>query len=602
MTKKTELLSEFLITRGFVWPSFEIYRSKVEAGGFYDYGPLGVELKHNIIEKWRRIFIYPYQDFIYEIETPIIMPEIVFQASGHIEHFTDFIVECTKCGRKFRADHLVEEQLEKKGIKVRTEGLDEKALEKLIQEHGIKCPACGGELGPVGRFNLLFRTIIGPYSTNVGYIRPETAQGMFVSFPRVFELAGRKLPLGIAQIGKVGRNEISPRQGLIRLREFSQMEIELFFDPENPKCPYLRDVEKVKVRIAPEDKVAEAVQQGKEPEILELTPIEIVERRLVPNEWMAFFMGLAVIYMNELGVPVDKQFFLAKLPEERAHYAACAFDQMVWSERFGWIEVSGLAYRTDYDLSRHAKYSGRELYAERKLETPKEVEEIRLYPNPQKVREVYGQQAGQVMKLIADIAKDSEKVKQLLDRGSIRIGDYEITKEMVFVKVEKRKITSEKFIPHVVEPSFGIDRIVYVTLEYAFTLVGEGKILLRLPPDIAPIKVAVLPIVKKSPYTDIGRELYRDLARRGLRVVYDDDGSIGTRYSRYDELGVPVAVTIDERTPQDETVTLRDRDTKIQIRAPMREVYSIVRQVIEEKRSLVDIGRERGYEIIVRGS
>ncbi len=600
MSKRIELLNEFLITRGFIWPSFEIYRSKVEAGGFYDYGPLGVELKHNIIEKWRKIFIYPYQDFIYEIETPIIMPEIVFQASGHLEHFTDFVVECTKCGRKYRADHLIEEELEKRGIKIRTEGMSETELQRLIQEHGIKCPACGGELGQIGRFNLLFRTVIGPYSNNVGYIRPETAQGMFVSFPRVFELAGRKLPLGIAQIGKVGRNEISPRQGLIRLREFSQMEIELFFDPENPRCPYLSDVEKVKVRIAPEDEVAKAVKEGREPKILELTPVEIVERKLVPNEWMAFFMGLAVIFLNELGIPVDRQFFLAKLPEERAHYASCAFDQMVWSERFGWIEVSGLAYRTDYDLSRHAKFSGRDLYAERKLATPREVEEVRIYPNPQKVREVYGQAAGNVMKLIAELNKDVEKVRELLEKGSVKIGEYEINQEMVFIKRERRKVTAEKFIPHVVEPSFGVDRIVYITLEYAFTLVNENKILLRLPPDIAPIKVAVLPIVRKSPYTDIGREIFRQLAQRGLRVVYDDDGSIGTRYSRYDEIGVPIAVTIDERTPQDRTVTLRDRDTKAQIRVPIDEVYDIVRQVIERRVSITDIGKERGYEIIVR--
>ncbi len=589
---------EYLVTRGFIWPSFEIYRSMVEVGGFYDYGPLGIELKRNIVEKWRRVFIYPYQDIIYEIETPIIMPEIVFQASGHLEHFTDYIVECLKCGRKYRADHLVEEELKKRGINIRTEGLTERDIERLITEHGIRCPQCGGELSKVYRFNLLFRTVIGPYSNNVGYIRPETAQGMFVSFPRVFDLAGRKLPLGIAQIGKVGRNEISPRQGLIRLREFSQMEIELFFDPKDPKCPFLDDVRDVTIRVVTEDEVRKAIEEGRDPVPIELKPMDVIEKKIVPNEWMAFYMALAIIYLNELGIPLDHQYFLAKLPEERAHYAACAFDQMVYSERFGWIEVSGLAYRTDYDLSRHEKFSGRELRAERALEKPIEVEIVRVYPNPQKIKETYGEKAREVMKLIANL--DEDTARKLASGETVRLGDYVVSPEMVFIKVERRKITREKFIPHVVEPSFGIDRIVYVTLEHAFTLVDNDKILLKLPPDIAPIKVAVLPLVRKEPLVSIGMKIARELYRKGLKVLYDDDGSIGSRYSRCDELGVPIAVTVDDRTVEDGTVTLRDRDTKIQIRAKISDVYGIVRSVIEDRKSLVDIGRELGLEVIER--
>ncbi len=596
--QKTEMLMEYLIYRGFIWPSFEIYRSIVEAGGFYDYGPLGVELKKNIIEKWRKVFVYPYQDIMYEIETPVIMPEIVFKASGHLEHFTDYVVECTKCGRKFRADHLVEEMLLKKGIHIKTEGMNEKDLEKLIIEHSIKCPYCNGELSNVYKFNLLFKTIIGPYSNNIGYIRPETAQGMFVSFPRVFELTGRKLPLGIVQIGKVGRNEISPRQGLIRLREFSQMEIELFFDPENPKCPYIDEVENLRIRVVTEDEARKALDENRDPRPVEFSVKEIIERKVVPNEWMAFFMALSVIFLNELGIPTDHQYFLAKLPEERAHYASCAFDQMVYSDRFGWIEVSGLAYRTDYDLSRHEQYSGRELRAERRLDKPIEVEEVRVYPNPKKIREVYGEKARDVMKVIANL--DNLKIRILQSGSSIKVDNYEITPDMVFIKVEKRKIYSSKFVPHVVEPSFGIDRIVYVTLEHAFTVVDNDKVLLRLPPDIAPIKLAILPIVKKSPYTDIGIKIFRELSRRGLRVVYDDDGSIGSRYSKYDEIGVPIALTVDERTVEDNTVTLRDRDTKTQIRVKLDQVYDIVSRVIQNRGSLIEIGKLLGLEIITR--
>lgn len=587
--KFLELMSE----GGFFYPSFEIYRGKAEVGGFYDYGPLGVELKRNIIEKWRRVFIYPYQDFIVEIETPIIMPKIVFEASGHLEHFTDAIVECTRCGRKYRADHLIEEELGKRGISVRTEGLGLDELNGLIRKYGIKCPVCGGELGEVKAFNLLFQTTIGPYSENIGYLRPETAQGMFVSFPKVFNLMGRKLPLGIAQVGKVGRNEISPRQGLIRLREFTQMEIEFFFDPENPRCPYLDELD-VKLRIVPEKDVAAGIKEPRE-----FRPREAVESGVVPNEWMAFFMGLATIYMNELGIPLDHQYFLAKLPQERAHYAAASFDQMVYSERFGWVEVSGHAYRTDYDLSRHMKYSGYDLTVERRLSTPKEVFEVRVYPNPQRIRDAFASEAPRVMQAISK-ADPRWLVNELNSKGVVVVDGYSITRDMVFIKEEKRKVFVERFIPHDVEPSFGVDRIIYVTLEHAYTEI-DGKPVLRLPPDIAPIKVAVLPIIKKDEYVSIGKRIFREFSRAGVRAVYDDDGTIGSRYARYDALGVPFAVTIDDKTPIDNTVTIRDRDTKAQVRVSINNVVAIIIDAVLRKLTINEIARSMGLQLISRG-
>ncbi|MFB6471113.1 MAG: glycine--tRNA ligase [Vulcanisaeta sp. AZ3] len=585
--KFMELMSE----AGFYYPSFEIYRSKSEVGGFYDYGPLGVELKRNIIEKWRRIFVYPYQDFIIEVETPVIMPRIVFEASGHLEHFTDAIVECTKCSRKYRADHLIEEELGKRGISIKTEGLSFEELDQLIRKYDIKCPACGGELGNVRPFNLLFQTTIGPYSENVGYLRPETAQGMFVSFPRVFNIMGRKLPLGVAQIGKVSRNEISPRQGLIRLREFTQMEIEFFFDPENVRCPYLDELD-VKLRIIPEKDVEAGVKEPKE-----FRPREAVELGVVPNEWMAFFMGLATIYMNELGISLDHQYFLAKLPQERAHYAAASFDQMVYSERFGWVEVSGHAYRTDYDLGRHMKFSGYDLTVERKLSVPKEVVEVRIYPNPQRIREVFGNEMTRVMKAIGNV--DPKWLISELGRGSVVVDGYTITKDMVFIKEERRRVYTERFVPHDIEPSFGVDRIVYVTLEHAY-VEANGKSLLRLPPDIAPIKVAILPIIKKESYVTIGRKLFREISMAGIRAVYDDDGSIGSRYARYDSLGVPYAITVDEKTPIENTVTIRDRDTKAQVRVGINEVVKLIQDASERRLTVNDLAKELGLELIVR--
>jgi glycyl-tRNA synthetase len=566
--RRAELLEEIVKRRLIYWPSAEIYGG---VAGFYDYGPLGVAIRRNIVEKWRRIFVLPYQDVIIEVETPIVMPEPVFKASGHLDHFTDFVVTCTKCGRKYRADHLVEEELARRGVKISAEGMSAEELQRVINEHKIVCPACGGSLGNVERFNLLFKTTIGPYSENAGYLRPETAQGIFVAFPRLAEYVGRRHPFGVAQIGRVARNEISPRGGLIRLREFTQMEIELFFDPQNPRCPFFAEVENMEIPIVPEEFVAEG-----QTEPVVITAREVVDRGYA-NEWMAFFMALAVKFLKELGVPLERQKFLGKLPHERAHYSAKSYDQMVLTERFGWVEVSGHAYRTDYDLSGHSKLSGREMTLERRLPAPREVEVVRLYPNPSAIRERYGDKMGEVIKAM----KENESI--ILEafrsgRQEVVVGPYVVTRDMVFIKTERRRTDLEKFIPHVVEPSFGLDRILYVTLESA-VVAEEGRVYLKLPPDIAPINVCVLPIVKRQDYVEIGKRLTRRLAEAGFYVVYDDEGTIGSRYVSCDEVGTPLAVTIDERTPADGTVTVRDRDTRRQVRIKIDDVPSFVDMV-----------------------
>ena len=578
--RRAELLEEIVKRRLLYWPSAEIYGG---VGGFYDYGPLGVQLRRNIVEKWRRMFVLPYQDIIIEVETPVVMPEPVFKASGHLDHFTDYLVTCTKCGRKYRADHLVEEELGRRGLKISTEGLSAADLERLIAEHKIVCPNCGGPLGRVESFNLLFKTTIGPYSDSAGYLRPETAQGMFVAFPRLAEYVGRRHPFGVAQIGRVARNEISPRGGLMRLREFTQMEIELFFDPQNPRCPYFAEVENMEVPIVPEELVAKGVTDP-----VFATAREVVERGYA-NEWMAFFMALAARFLRELGVPLDRQKFLGKLPHERAHYSAKSYDQMVLTERFGWVEVSGHAYRTDYDLSGHSKYSGREMYLERRLPEPREVEVARLYPNPTAIREKYGDKIGEVVKALKE---NEELVLAAFRRGEpqVAVGGYVVTRDMVYIKTERRKTDLEKFIPHVIEPSFGLDRIMYVTLESAVVEEG-GRVYLRLPPDVAPVNVCILPIVKRGDYVEIGRSLWRNLAGEGYVAIYEDEGTIGSRYAACDEIGAPLAVTIDEKTPVDGTVTVRDRDSRRQVRVKLREVSAFV-SMVRRGLSFDEVARE----------
>lgn len=566
--QRSELVADLAVRRGFYWPSFEIYGG---VGGFYDYGPLGVLTRRNIIEKWRKTFVLPYQDIIIEVETPIVMPEVVFKASGHLDHFTDYVITCQKCGRKFRTDHLIEEILSPKGIKLNLEGLSGEQLDEIIAKYGIRCPACGGPLGKSEKFNLLFRTTIGPYANEYGYLRPETAQGIFVAFPRLADYMGRKVPFGVAQIGRVGRNEISPRQGLIRLREFSQMEIELFFDPQNPKCPYFSEVENLEVPIVPEDLVAKGQTNP-----LYLTAREVVERGYA-NEWMAFFMALAAKFMKELGVPLERQKFLGKLPHERAHYSAKSYDQMVLTERFGWVEVSGHAYRTDYDLSRHGEYSGHEMHLERRLREAREVEEVRVYPNPSAIREKYGDRIGDVIKAIQ---KNSRAVAAAFSKGAerIEVDGFEISRDMVFIKREVRRTDVEKFIPHVVEPSFGLDRILYVVLESAAVIDGDRRYL-RLPPDVAPITACVLPIVKRREYVEIGMDVAKRLWRSAITAIYDDEGTIGSRYAKCDEIGTPIAITIDEKTPIDGTVTVRDRDSRKQVRLETAKVVDFAKEI-----------------------
>jgi len=351
-----EKVVELARKRGFFWPSFEIYGG---VAGFYDLGPLGTLLKNSIAQLWREYFVVRHMDMVVEIETPVITPKAVFEASGHLEHFTDPIVECLSCGRKFRADQLVEEV-----CGVRVEGLSTDELTKILREKGVKCPVCGGELSDVRTFNLLFQTYIGPYTQDTAFLRPEAAQGMFTSFKRVFTAMRERLPLGIAQVGRVARNEISPRQGMVRLREFTIMEVEFFFDPEEPgEPPFNRFGGRLRILTA-----GDKVEGRGEPEAYGVE--EAVEEGVVKSPWLAYWMAVSRDFVKELGVPESDMFFEEKLPHERAHYATQTFDQMVKVSRWGWVEVSGHAYRGDYDLSRHMKFSGRDLTVFKRLRSP----------------------------------------------------------------------------------------------------------------------------------------------------------------------------------------------------------------------------------------
>ncbi|UCC27731.1 MAG: glycine--tRNA ligase, partial [Candidatus Bathyarchaeota archaeon] len=276
---KFEIINELAKRRGFFWPSFEIYGG---VGGFITFGPLGAVLKRRIEDKFRAFYIRPLG--IFEMESSVILPAKVFEASGHVNHFKEPMIECGKCKRKFRADHLLQELAEMSDTE--TEKLSVEQLADQIRKHEIKCPECRGEFSEAKQFMTMFSTTIGPYSDAVGYGRPEAAQSIFVEFKRLYENARERLPFGVVQIGHALRNEISPRQGVIRLREFTIMDIEFFFDPEESECPLLENVENEKLRLL----LAEAKLKGKK-EPIEVTTRHALDKGLIKTEWQAFFMA-----------------------------------------------------------------------------------------------------------------------------------------------------------------------------------------------------------------------------------------------------------------------------------------------------------------------
>ncbi|AHF79766.1 glycine--tRNA ligase [Thermococcus paralvinellae] len=562
---KYEILSDLMRRRGFAWGSFEIYGG---ARGFYDYGPLGATIKRKIERKIREAF---QREGFFELETPDITPEEVFIASGHVEKFVDPLVECTKCHARYRADHLIEENLD-----IDVEGLSAEELTKIIRENGIKCPQCGGELSDVWYFNLMFETYIGPYKDKKGYLRPETAQGIFVNFKRLNAFARNKLPFGVFQIGKAYRNEISPRQGMIRLREFTQAEVEIFFNPKETEHPHFDEVKDEVVRLYPIE------HQLKNLGMIEITLEEAVKKGYVMNTFFAYYMAMVKRILLDIGIPEKAIRFRQQLPEERAHYSSDTWDVEIYSERFGWIECVGIAYRGDYDLSRHMKMSGADLTVMIHYDEPKIVKRLKVSLDMKRVGPKLKKDAKRINDKLKEMSEEELRklVEELEEKGKVSIEGYELEKEDFIIKEVEEKITGEKIVPHVLEPSFGIDRPFYLLLENSLTVDEDGRVYLKIKKDMAPIEVAVLPLVAKEPLTTIAYNVFRTLQKAGFIAVYDEKDTIGRRYARYDEIGTPYCVTIDNQTVEDNTVTIRDRDTREQIRVKIDELPKKLKELI----------------------
>jgi glycyl-tRNA synthetase len=415
--------------RGFIFQSSEIY------GGFgsaWDYGPLGVELKRNIKALWWKDVVQEREDMV-GLDASILMAPPVWQASGHLEKFTDPMVDCKSCQRRFRADEV----------------------------EGDTCPECGGELTEARQFNMMFKTFVGPVEdeASTAYLRPETAQGIFVNFINVLNATRRKLPFGIAQMGKAFRNEITPGNFTFRTREFEQMEIEYFVLPGTDQ------------------------------------------------EWFDYWANERLAWYKRYGIREENLRLRFHKPEELSHYSKATCD-IEYRFPFGWAELEGIANRTDFDLKQHAQFSGKDM-------------------------SYFDEEGG------------------------------------------------ERIFPYVIEPSGGVDRAALAFLVDAYheeEVRGRKRAVLRFHPALAPVKVAVLPLLHNRPeIVALAKEIATDL-RPHLAVLYDDTASIGRLYRRQDEIGTPYCVTVDVQSLEDRAVTVRDRDSMEQIRLPITEVKNWLRE------------------------
>ena len=540
--------------------------------GFYTYGPNGAAVKDNLESAWRDRFTVRQGNM--EIEAPTIMPEAVFEASGHLDGFDDMLVECPECGESHRADHLIEDNT---GIE-EAESLPVSEVEMIIRDHDLRCPTCDAPLGgePVEDFNLMFETSIGPGSGQPGYMRPETAQGIFVEFPRLKEYARNRLPFGVTQIGPAYRNEISPRKGIIRVREFTQAELETFIDPEEDEPP-LHEVADVEVTLYPADE-----QEDEEGSAYATTVGEAVEEGVIGSEWVGYYLGVAQEWYERVGVDMDRFRFRQHLPGELAHYAADCWDAE--SEVGGdWIEITGFAYRGDYDLQKHAAHSGEDFDVFVAYDDPVTVERATVDPDMSVLGPAFGGAAGDVADALRDLVeRDPDAFRNAKAAGepvtvTVDGEDYDVALETANFGVEEVTESGESVTPHVVEPSFGVGRIVYTVLAHAMDrdeVDGEERTVLRLPPGVAPTTVGVFPLMDKDGLAEHARTVAADLRAAGLAVTYDDSGAIGRRYRRQDEVGTPYCVTVDYDTLEDDTVTVRDRDSTEQRRVAVDDLVA----------------------------
>jgi glycyl-tRNA synthetase len=594
-------LEDLLKQRFFFDQSFSIYGG---VQGLYDFGPMGCAIKANLLSLWRQFFVLEEQ--MLEVECSMLTPEPVFKASGHVDRFADYMVRDVVTGECFRADHLIEAALKKvsadekapaekraqaSALLPQVDNMKGADLAETIKRYNMKSPSTGNELTEPQQFNLMFSTSIGPAGNVKGYLRPETAQGIFVNFRRLLEFNQGRMPFAAAQIGNSFRNEISPRSGLLRVREFTMAEIEHFLDPLDKSHPKFKSVSSYRLNLY------SACDQMDGQSAKEMSIGDAVAQKLVANETLGYFLSRVHMFLVRAGLDPQRLRFRQHMRNEMAHYACDCWDAECLVS-YGWVEIVGCADRSAYDLSQHTRATGQRLVAERSLAAPKLVDVVECVPNRQLIGKSFKQASKDIIQQLCSLSNEElDQLDKKLAAGSVEISvggsQFTLTKEMLEVKRYSKNIHVEEFIPNVIEPSFGIGRIMYCLFEHTFRQRpgDEQRTFLAVPAPLAPYKCSVLPLSKNADFDPYLRRLSELLTLENISHRVDDtgSGSIGRRYARTDQIAIPFAITVDFDTlaapVESATVTLRERDSMKQIRAQLEAVPKIVRQLVDARRA-----------------
>ncbi len=623
--------------RMFYTPSFEIYGGE---RGLFDYGPPGCALQANVVDLWRKHFVL--EEDMLEVDCTMLTPEAVLKTSGHVDKFADWMCKDPKSGEIFRADHLVESVLEerlkanktargqaveidevkeakkkRKTKEANVEKLDDALVQEyeetlakidnyggdelgeLIKKYNIKGPSTGSTLDPPKAFNLMFQTQIGPSADKPnGYLRPETAQGQFLNFQKLLEFNQQSMPFASASIGKSFRNEISPRSGLLRVREFLMAEIEHFVDPQGgKKHPRFEDVKDTKLSLL--NRKTQLAGSTK-PDTVSIG--EAVSTGLVDNETLGYFLVRIQEFLLKLGVDHSKLRFRQHMANEMAHYAADCWDAELFTT-YGWIECVGCADRSAYDLTVHMNKTGAPLVVRETRAQPLVIEDYQVELERKKLGPKFRKDAKAVEAAVDALSQElREKLSLELEKnGKIEVdtpgvgsGKTELQKDLIKIEKKKRTEHTREYTPNVIEPSFGIGRILYSVMEHVFwTREGDGaRGVLSFPPTVAPTKVLLVPLSGHQDFKPFINKLTSRLRRIGVSNKVDDSSaSIGKRYARNDELGTPFGITIDFQTVKDKSLTLRERDSTKQVRASEDDILGAVKSLVDGEETWEDVAK-----------
>eukprot|EP00092_Neocalanus_flemingeri_P090008 GFUD01113981.1.p1 GENE.GFUD01113981.1~~GFUD01113981.1.p1 ORF type:complete len:734 (-),score=207.23 GFUD01113981.1:366-2567(-) len=584
-------MEDTLKRRFFYDQSFAIYGGVT---GQYDFGPMGCAMKQNLLQAWRKHFVLEEQ--MLEVDCTVLTPEPILEASGHVARFADLMVKDMKNGECFRLDHLIKAALEKvcaekktsaetkvecEDIVVRLDGMTKEEMAAVMKKFDMKAPLTNNPLSEPIEFNLMFQTHIGPSGAIRGFLRPETAQGIFVNFKRLLEFNQGKLPFAAAQIGNAFRNEISPRAGLIRVREFTMAEIEHFCDPEDKSHPKFSGVTSTALTLYS----ANNQMGGEAAKLVNIG--DAVSSGMVANETLGYFMVRIQQFLLKMGVDNGRLRFRQHMANEMAHYACDCWDAELLTS-YGWVECVGCADRSAYDLTQHSQATGVKLCAEKRLPAPVTRDIMEIVPNKGAIGKAFKKEAKSVTDMLAKLSLEQiEKVEADLAGGEASLEmdgkPVLLSKDMVSVKKYQKTFHVEEIIPSVIEPSFGIGRVMYAIFEHNFK-VREGdeqRTYFSLPPVIAPVKCSLLPLSNNTDFTPLVHKIGQALTLHDISHRVDDSsGSIGKRYARTDEVSIPFGITVDfDSLKEPHSVTLRERDTTTQIRIDVDKVAEVIYQL-----------------------